>query len=80
MKTARKRQQSPTPQKATAEPLSLYSLNKSSNGLLVRLMQTLQGVRIDTPEAKANETSMSDNNGKRIIYTLTKDMLKKLKR
>lgn len=69
MKTARKRQQIVAPQRTNAEPLSLYSLNKSSNGLLVRLMQTLQSVKTDTPEAKANETSVSDNNGKRIIYT-----------
>jgi len=80
MKTTRKRQQQVTQNKASAEPLSLYSLNKSSNGLLVRLMQTMQSVKTNTPEAKANDTSMSDNNGKRIIYTLTKDMLKKMKR
>ena len=67
------------PQQKT-NTFSLSSLDSSSKRLLSQLMQNLQSVKTDTPEAKANETSMSDNNGKRIIYTLTKDMLKKLKR
>ena len=31
-------------------------------------MQTLQNVKTDTPEAKLNETSMSDGKGGRITF------------
>ena len=44
---------------------------------LLQVMMKLQSVKTTTPkaQAKANATSMSDNNGKRILYTLTEDML-----
>ena len=35
---------------------------------MVELVKKLQAVKTDTPQAKANETSMDDNNGKRIKY------------
>ena len=35
---------------------------------LVELVKRMQAVKTDTPQAKANETSMDDNNGKRIKY------------
>lgn len=43
---------------------------------LLQVMTRLHKVETETPEVqkKANMTSMSDNNGKRIIYMLTKDM------
>ena len=47
------------------------------NKELLEVMTKLYTVKTTTPKAqmKANATSMSDNNGKRIIYTLTEDML-----
>ncbi len=33
---------------------------------LVELVEAIQNVQVDTPEAKLNETSISDNNGNRI--------------
>lgn len=39
---------------------------------LAAFIQTLQSVKIDSEEAKLNETTMSDNNGKRITYTIIK--------
>lgn len=39
---------------------------------LAAFIQTMQSVQTDTEEAKLNETTMSDNNGKRITYTIIK--------
>lgn len=47
------------------------------NRELLQVMTKLQEVKTITPKVqkKANETSMSDNNGKRITFTLTEEML-----
>lgn len=51
----------------------VYAKSKSSEPQsLAAFIQTLQSVKTDTPEAKLNETTMSDNNGKRITYTIIK--------
>lgn len=65
----------------TAQPLSKkdssrLQINQNEMRILPELLQLLKSIPANTEEAKHNETSMSDNNGKRIIYTLTEDMLK----
>lgn len=51
-----------SPAKSTAsEPQSLAAF-----------IQAMQSVKTETEEAKLNETTMSDNNGKRITYTIVK--------
>lgn len=40
-------------------------------------MKKMQSVKSDTPQAKENETSMSDNNGKRIKYRGRKERSRK---
>ena len=37
---------------------------------MARVMKWLQEVDMEAPDAEANETSMSDNNGGRIIYVV----------
>lgn len=39
--------------------------------VMARIMSSLQRVKTETQTAKLNEHSMEDNNGGRIIYTLT---------
>ncbi len=44
---------------------------------LLGLIEALVAVDIAGPRAALNASSMSDNNGGEIIYTLTEDMVKK---
>lgn len=44
---------------------------------LVNVVETLDSIATETPEAQANETSMDDNNGKRIEYADKDEDLKK---
>lgn len=39
---------------------------------LAEFIQVMQSVKTKTEEANLNETTMSDNNGKRITYTIIK--------
>lgn len=39
---------------------------------LAAFIQAMQSVQTETDDAKLNETTMSDNNGKRITYTIIK--------
>lgn len=39
---------------------------------LAAFIQSMQSVKTESEEAKLNETTMSDNNGKRITYTIIK--------
>lgn len=43
-----------------------------------KLLKTMDKVNTESPDAEANITSMDDNNGGRIIYTYTKEMLAKM--
>lgn len=61
MKKVSKSQRKKTVKSTTSEPQSLAAF-----------IQTMQSVQTDTREAKLNETTMSDNNGKRITYTIIK--------
>ena len=48
-----------------------FSLTDKQDGAdvnLVRLVEALQGIDTSAPLAKLNETSMSDNNGRRIKF------------
>lgn len=50
---------------------------KKSYIVMQKLLASLKEVKTDTKEAEQNAESMDDNNGDRIIYTLTEDMIKK---
>lgn len=50
---------------------------KKSYIVMQKLLASLKDVKTDTEEAEQNAESMDDNNGDRIIYTLTEDMIKK---
>jgi hypothetical protein len=45
---------------------------KKGKETMAKIMVSMQQVDTNTPEAKLNETSMDDNNGGRVIYTLQK--------
>jgi hypothetical protein len=46
---------------------------------LLKVMREMQEIKTGTPEAKENEISMTNSKGEKIIYTLTKKLLEKLK-
>lgn len=51
---------------------------KTTNNRLVELVQVMSSVNTESEEAELNVTSMPDNRGGRVIYTLTEDMVKDL--
>lgn len=60
---------------------SLESLTEPhDDDALVELIETMQSVDINSPDAKLNETSMSDGQGGRITYFLTQDIADDLKK
>lgn len=60
---------------------SLESLTEpQDDDALVELIETMQSVDINSPEAKLNVSSMSDGQGGRITYFLTQDMADDLKK
>lgn len=48
------------------------STNIVSKQSLAEFIQAMQSVKTETEEANLNEATMSDNNGKRITYTIIK--------
>lgn len=59
--------------KASKSSAKIYAKSTTSEPqTLASFIQAMQSIPTDTEEAKLNETIMSDNNGKRITYTIIK--------
>lgn len=50
------------------QPVMPQGQPQSPSQVLPELVNTMKSVNTNTPEAKLNETSMSDNNGGRITF------------
>lgn len=50
------------------DPIQFTNEQNAATTSIVELMQLLQTIDSENPEAKLNETTMSDNNGGRINY------------
>lgn len=59
--------------KSSVKGAKISSRNTASEPQsLAAFIQAMQSVQTESEEAKLNETTMSDNNGKRITYTIIK--------
>lgn len=67
----------PSKQILEVSKTTLNNLINSGYFPMSELVQALKSVeKLSSQEAKLNETSMSDGNGKRITYFLTEDQMK----
>jgi len=64
-------------QNIPSEPQTASDEADISADSLVNVVDTLNSINPETPEAQANETSMDNNNGRRITYTETEEDIKK---
>lgn len=53
---------------APVQPVMPHAQPQTPSQVLPELVNTMKSVNTSTPEAKLNETSMSDNNGGRITF------------
>ena len=65
------------PQNTPSEPQTASDEADISGDSLVSVVDTLNSINTETPEAQANETSMDNNNGRRITYAETDEDIKK---